>query len=237
MRPTIRGGVRRQRWVVAVFAVIVPLAFPGAASADNSANAESLQYVNTSVAPVTGSDVEYDAQAVAAQTSNGQTAFSLTFKEPLSYDSVITANNNANASVNNCQHCTAVAISVQIVIDAKQDLAALTARDVASAASTNCTNCNTLAEAFQIVYAPSSPVGFAVGDNLYLLWTELHALQYSGLSLDKIQSKSTREVTAFVSVLRALADQGGFTPATNNYNPAELTTQQPVIDLLNVYHH
>jgi len=117
MLPAIRDGVRRLRWVVAVLAAIAPLAFPGAASADNSANAESLQYISTSVAPVSGSDAEYDNQAVATGTSNGQTVFSVTYKAPLSSASVITANNNANASVNNCQNCTAVAISLQTVID------------------------------------------------------------------------------------------------------------------------
>jgi hypothetical protein len=64
----------------------------------------------------------------------------------------------ANASVNNCQNCTALAISVQTVVAAKSELAELTANDQANATmGTNCANCNTLAEAFQIVYAPACP--------------------------------------------------------------------------------
>jgi hypothetical protein len=242
MLPAIRDlrvGVRRLRWVVAVFAVIAPLAFPGAASADNSATSEALQYVSTSVAPVTGSDAEYDNQAVATQTNNGKTAFSLTFKAPLSFASVITANNNANATVNTCQNCTAIAISVQTVIAAKQDLAELTAHDVANAASTNCTNCNTLAEAFQIIYAPlsNSPVSWMIVADLGKLQNELKALQNSGLSLDQIQSQSTQDIKAIGEEFLAASDVG-LTPALNPYNlPAQLTSQQPVFDVLSAFHH
>lgn len=241
MLPAIRSGVRRLRWIVAVLAAIAPLAFPGAASADNSANAESLQYVSTTVAPVTGSDAEYDNQAVATQANNGQIAFSVTFKAPLSFASVITANNSANASVNNCDSCTAVAISLQAVIAGKQNLAELTASDTANASGTNCTNCNTLAEAFQIVYAPlsTSPGSWMVIADLGKLQSELQGLQNSGLSLAQIQSKSTADVKAMVKELRIAADENSqVTPAINEYQlPAQLTNQQPVIDLLSAFHH
>jgi hypothetical protein len=241
MLPAIRGGVRRLGWVVAVLGVIAPLAFPGAASADNTATAESLQYVSTSVAPVSGSDAEYDNQATATGTSNGQIAISVTFKAPLSFASVITANNTANASVNTCQNCTAVAISVQTVIAAKQDLAELTATDVANATMTSCTNCNTLAEAFQIVYAPlsTSPGSWMVIADLGRLKSQIQGLQNSHLSLAQIQSQSTADVKAMVSELEIASDEGSqVTPAINSYSlPAELTSQQPVIDLLSAYHH
>jgi hypothetical protein len=241
MLPAIRSGVRRLRWIVAVLAAIAPLAFPGAASADNSATAESYQYVNTSVAAVTGSDAEYDNQAVANQTNNGQTAFSVTFKAALSSASVITANNTANASVNNCQNCTAVAISLQAVVAGKQNLAELTANDTANASGTNCTNCNTLAEAFQIVYAPlpTSPGSWMVIADLGRLQIQLKALQNSGLSLAQIQSKSTADVKAMVKELQIAADENSqVTPAINDYHlTAQLTNQQPVIDLLSAFHH
>src|SRR5580700_8968520 len=84
MLPAIRGGVHRLRWVVTVLAVIAPLAFPSTASADNSATAESVQYLSTSVSPVSGSDQEYDNQATATETSNGLTALSVSYKAPLS---------------------------------------------------------------------------------------------------------------------------------------------------------
>jgi hypothetical protein len=240
MLPAIWSGVRRLQWVVAVLAVIAPFAFPGAASADNNATAESIQYVSTTVAPVSGSDAEYDNQATATQTSNGLTAFSITFKAPLSSASVVTANNNANASVNNCQNCTAVAISLQTVIAAKQQLAQLTANDVANAASTNCTNCNTLAEAFQIVYAPlsTSPGSWMVIADLGRLQNELKALANTRLSLAQIQTQSTADVTAMVTELQNATADSQVTPAINSYQPtAALTTQQPVIDLLSAFHH
>lgn len=241
MLPAIRGGVRRLRWVVAVSAAIASLAFPGTAAADNNATAEALQYVSTTVAPVAGSDAEYDNQATATQTSNGLTAFSVTVKAPLSFASVITANNTSNALVNNCQNCTAVAISLQTVVAAKQDLAELTAHDVANAASTNCTNCNTLSEAFQIVYAPlsNSPGSWMVVADLGRLQNQLKALQNSGLSLAQIQSQSTADVAAMVAELQVAANEDSqVTPSINEYSlPAELTNQQPVIDLLSAFHH
>ncbi|MGH3256286.1 MAG: hypothetical protein ACRDOU_12990 [Streptosporangiaceae bacterium] len=221
-------------------AVIAPLAFPGAASADNSATAESLQYVSTSVAPVSGSDAEYDNQATATQTSNGQTAISVTFKVPLSSASVITANNNANASVNNCQNCNAVAISLQAVIAAKQDLAELTASDVANASGTNCNNCNTLAEAFQIVYAPlsTSQASWMVIADFGRLQNQFNALQNSRLSLAQIQTQSTADVKAMVSELQIATEDSQVTPAFGGYQPTtNLTNQQPVIDLLSAFHH
>jgi hypothetical protein len=232
----IRDGACRLRWVVAVLAVIMPLAFPGAAAASNIANAESYQYISTSVAPVTGSDQEYDSQAAATQTSNGQTAFSLTFKYPVSYASVITANNTATASASNCQNCNAIAISFQAVTTAKPDLAELTAHDTASATSNTCTDCNTLAEAFQIVYAPDTLQPGIIGAVVLQLKPELEGLQNSGLSVDQIQSESTADVKAAVSELQAASGQGSMMiPQINDYNlPAEATSP-PVIDLLNAF--
>ena len=227
MLPAIRDGVRRLRWVVAVLAAIAPLAFPGAASA-NSANAESVTYISTTVAPVSGSDAEYDNQATATQTSNGLTAFSVTFKTPLSSASVITADNNANASVNNCQNCTAVAISLEAVVAAKGQLAELTAHDVANAASTNCTNCNTLAEAFQIVYAPvsTSQVSWMVIPDLGRLEKELQGLESTRLSLAQIQSQSTADVAAMVTEMQDAVGVGSPEP----------TSLQPLFDLLSAFH-
>ena len=240
MLPAMRGGVRRLGWVVAVLAVIAPLAFPGAASADNSANAESLQYVSTSVAPVSGSDAEYDNQATATGTSNGQNTFSFTYKVPLSSASVITADNTANASLNNCQNCTAVAISLQTVVAAKSELAELTANDQSNATSTNCTNCNTLAEAFQIVYAPlsTSMVSWMVIPYIGKLESELKGLQNAHLTLAQIQADSTADVTALVSVLQKATEGSQVTPGINeSQSPTELTSQQPFIDLLSTFHH
>lgn len=241
MLPAIRGGVHRLRWVVVVLAVITPFAFPGAASADNNANAESIQYISTSVAPVSGSDAEYDNQATATGASNGQTAFSVTYKAPLSSASVITANNISNASLNNCQNCTAVAISLQVVVAAKSELAELTANDQANAASTNCTNCNTLAEAFQIVYAPlsTSMVSWMVIPYIGNLENELKGLQNRHLTLAQIQTDSTADVAALVSVLQNAVGEGSqVTPGINaSQSPTQLTSQQPFIDLLSTFHH
>jgi hypothetical protein len=240
MLPAIRGGVRRLRWVVTVSAVIAPFAFPSAASADNNATSESVQYVSTTVAPVSGSDAEYDNQATATGTSNGQTTFSFTYKVPLSSASVITADNTANASLNNCQNCTAVAISLQTVVAAKSELAELTANDQSNATSTNCTNCNTLAEAFQIVYAPlsTSMVSWMVIPYIGKLESELKGLQNSRLSLAQIQSQSTADVQALVSVLEIATEGSQVTPGLNeSQSPTELTSQQPFIDLLSTFHH
>jgi hypothetical protein len=241
MLPVIRSGMRRLRWVVAVLAVIAPFAFPAAASADNSANAESVQYISTSVAPVSGSDAEYDNQAAATGTSNGQTVFSVTYKAPLSSASVITANNTANASLSNCQNCTAVAISLQTVVAAKSELAELTANDQANSISTNCTNCNTLAEAFQIVYAPlsTSMVSWMVIPYIGKLENELKGLQNAHLTLAQIQTDSTADVAALVSVLQNAVGEGSqVTPGINeSQSPTELTSQQPFFDLLSTFHH
>jgi hypothetical protein len=228
MLPAIIGGVRRLRWVVAVLAAIAPLAFPGAASA-NSADTESVTYVSTTVAPTSGPDAEYDNQATATQTSNGLTAFSVTFKTPLSSAAVITADNNANASVNNCQNCTAVAISLEAVIAAKGQLAELTANDVANAASTNCTNCNTLAEAFQIVYAPvsTSEVSWMVIPDLGRLENQLKALESTRLTLAQIESQSTADVAAMVTEMQDAVGVGSPEP----------TSLQPLFDLLSAFHH
>ena len=240
MLPTIRGGVRRLRWVVTVLAVIAPLAFPSTASADNGATSESVQYVSTGVAPVSGSDAEYDNQATATQTSNGLTALTVSFKAPLSLAEVITANNNANATVSNCQNCAAIAISVQAVLAGQPSLAGLTAYDVANASGTNCTNCNTLAEAFQIVFDPQSSMSvFLAVSYIGKLQQQIQALQNTHLSLAQIQSVSTADVAAAVTKLqRAAAADEQVTPAINGPQqlPTELTSVPPVL-LLSVFHH
>lgn len=240
MLPAIKGGVRRLRWVVAVLAVVAPFAFPGAASADNNATAESVQYVSTTVAPVSGSDAEYDNQATAAGTTNGKTVFSVTYNVPLSSASVITANNTANATLNNCQNCTAVAISLQTVVAAKAQLAELTATDQSNAASTNCTNCNTLAEAFQIVYAPlsTSMVSWMVIPYIGQLENQLKGLQNAHLTLAQIQTDSTADVKSLVTLLQSAVDGPQTTPGINgSQSPTQLTSQQPFIDLLSTFHH
>lgn len=222
--PAIRGGAWHLRWGVAALAVMVPLAIPSTALASNSANAESLQYVSISVAPVAGSDQEYDASATASPTTIGQTVFALTFKAPLSSSSVITADNNATASTD-CENCEAVAISFQAVVAAKQDLAELTANDVSNATTNSCENCNALAEAFQIVYAPSgtSPMSWMIIASFAQLKSELEGLENSRLSVDQIQTKSTADVNYIVSELQDVS------------SGALATTDQPYIHLLSTY--
>lgn len=222
--PTIRGGARRLRWGAAALAVMVPFAIPSSALASNSADAESLQYVSISVAPVAGSDAEYDAQATASPASSGQTVFSLTFKTPLSSSSVITADNNAAASVS-CENCEAVAISFQAVIGTKQDLAELTANDVSNATTTGCVTCNALAEAFQIVYVPSgpNPISVMIVGVFVQLKSELQALQHSGLSVDQIQTQSTQDVNFVMTELKSVS-AGSL-----------MTSNPPIIHLLSVY--
>jgi hypothetical protein len=222
--PAIRGGARRLRWGVVALAVMVPLAIPSTALASNSANAESIQYVSISVAPVAGSDQEYNAQATASPTTSGQTVFSLTFTAPLSSASVITADNNATASTA-CENCEAVAISFQAVVAAKQNLAELTANDVSNATTNSCGTCNALAEAFQIVYAPygSSPMSWMIIAAFAQLKSELQGLQNSRLSIDQIQSKSTQDVNYIVSELQ------------NVSAGALATSNQPYIHLLSTY--
>ena len=241
MLPAIRGRVHRLQWVVAVLAVIAPFAFPGAASADNNnATAESVQYVSTTVAPVSGSDAEYDNQATATGTGTGQNAFTVTYNAPLSSASVITANNTANASLNNCQNCTAVAISLQTVVAGKAQLAELTANDQANSTSTNCTNCNTLAEAFQIVYAPlsTSMVSWMVIPYIGRLESQLKGLRNSHLSLAQIQSQSTADVATLMSQLQTAVSGSQVTPGINESQASNaLTSQQPFIDLLSTFHH
>jgi hypothetical protein len=237
LMPEIRGGAWRLRWGVAALAVMVPLAIPSTALASNSANAESLQYVSISVAPVTGSDQEYDAQASASPTANGQTVFSLTFKAPLSSSSVITADNNATASTD-CENCEAVAISFQAVVAAKQDLAELTANDVSNATTNSCGTCNALAEAFQIVYAPygSNPMSWMIIAAFAQLKSELQGLDNSRLSVDQIQTESTQDVNYIVSELQDVSGGGpSMAPAINDYDLPLATSNQPYIHLLSTY--
>jgi hypothetical protein len=236
MLPVIAHVARRLRWVAAVLAIIMPLAFPGAASADNSANAESMQYVSTSVTPVAGSDQEYDNSAVSAQTTSGQTAFTLTFKTPVTYASVITADNDATATANNCQNCTAIAISFQAVTTAKPELAELTANDVANATSTSCSNCNVLAEAFQIVYAPDSLEPGMIGGALLQLKEQFAGLQNPSLTLGQIQSKSNADVKTVLSELQNAATQGSMmTPGINDYDLQAQALSPPLVDLLSAF--
>jgi hypothetical protein len=239
MLPAIRGGVRRLRWVVAVLIAVAPLAFPGAASA--GAISEAYQYVSTTVAPVAGSDAEYDNAAAATESSNGQTDFSVTYKAPLSSASVITANDTANASLSNCENCTAVAISLQTVVAAKTELAELSADDQANATVTNCTvNCNTLAEAFQIIYAPltTSTVSWMVIPDIGKTENQLQALSTAHLTVAQIQTDSTADVNALVKLLQSAVEQQVTSPGINgSQQTAQLTNQQPIIDLLSTFHH
>jgi hypothetical protein len=237
----IRGGASWLRGgAVAALAMIVPLAIPGAASADvgPTATSNSIQFVGVTVNPPSGSQTaEYDNSAYAASAANRRAPFKFDFKLATTSAPLVIANNDAEADVSSCGHCGATAIAFQVVLVSKHTLAELSATDSALATTENCTTCNSLAEAFQIVYATDkwSVVRWEVQSAAYQVAFRLRMLQYSHLSTAQIQAVSTGLINNFISWLESNGeDSTGLPPVLNG---AGQTTQltggtQPYIGLL-----
>jgi archaellin len=234
------------RWgSVTALAMAVPLAIPGAASANvgPTADSNSIQYVNVNINPPSGSQTaDYENSATAASANNRRTPFEFDFKLGSTSAPLVTANNSAEAQVSNCRRCGATAIAFQVVLVSKQTLSALTATDSAQATTSNCTTCNSLAEAFQVVYATPqwSVVSTAVQMVAYQVSWELRMLQYSGLSTSQVQARSTAIVSNFISWLQGNSRSStGWSPVINGAGQTtELTgTNQPYIGLLSTIQH
>jgi hypothetical protein len=242
-------GAWRLRWGIAALAAIAPFAVPAAASAATpTATGESIQYVNVTVNPPAGTQTaQYSNSVTSDNTKNGRSPFAFKYRLWNSKAPLVTATNNAEASVSACSHCGATAIAFQVVLVSKQTLAELNATDTAAGTTNACTTCNSLAEAFQIVYATSNPslmttvVTYAANQTA----RELQQLQHSGLSTTQIQSRSTTQVNNLIKLLQASSgNQGGFggsawSPAVNGagHSAALTGTTAPIIDLLSQIHH
>lgn len=233
------------RWGVVAVAAIVPFVLPAAASASplsgpsfnetNTANAESIQYVNASLGTGVSAGVTYSNAESQNSTGSGRDPFGFNYSLQLSFNPEITANNTASADVSNCGDCGAVAIAFQTVLVAKNTLSYLDATDTATAASTGCrSDCNALAEGFQVVYATNDVdsvdgyVEWAVND----VANELRDLGYSGYSNAQIESQSISLMNQLICVLQ---DQSvGVTPATNCASNAAawVSATEPAISLL-----
>jgi hypothetical protein len=239
-------GAWRLRWGVVAVAAIVPFVLPAAASASpaptfnviNSANAESIQYVNASLGTGVAAPVTYANQETQNSAGSGRDPFGFSYSLQLSFDPEITATNTANANVSNCGNCGAVAIAFQTVLVAKNTLADLAATDTANAVTTGCRSvCNSLAEGFQIVYATNDVdsvdgyVEWAVND----VANELRDLGYSGYSNAQIESQSITLVNQLICVLQDKSV--GVTPATNCASNAAawVSATQPAISLLSAF--
>jgi hypothetical protein len=244
MLPKIKGRAPWLRWgAVAALTMIVPLGFPGTASADGGATANSIQYVSVTVNPPSGTQsAEYDNSAYATSALNRLAPFKFDFRLAATSAPLVSANNYAEADVSSCGHCGATAIAFQVVLVSKQTLADLSANDSAQATTENCTTCNSLAEAFQVVYATDkwSVVRWEVQSAAAQVAFQLRMLQYSGLSTDQVQARSTWLINNFISWLQGNSeDSTGWTPAINGANQTvELTgTTQPYIGLLSTIQH
>lgn len=246
MLPKIRGGAPWLRWgAVAAVAMVAPLAVPGLASAAEGpiATANSIQYVGVTVNPPSGTQTaEFDNSVSAATSQNRRAPFNFDFKLQGTSAPLVTANNYAQADVSSCSHCGATAIAFQVVLVSKHTLAELSAIDAAQATTENCTTCHSLAEAFQIVYATDkwSVVRWEVQAAAYRVAFQLRMLQYSRLSTDQVQARSTWLINNFISWLQGnSAASTGFAPVLNG---GDQTVQlsgdaQPYIGLLTTFQH
>jgi len=246
MLPKIRGEASWLRWgAVAALTMAVPLAVPGVASAQNgpTATANSIQYVGVTVNPPSGAQTaEYDTSVYAASAHDGRRPFKFDFKLSATNAPLVTANNYAQADVSSCRHCGATAIAFQVVLVSKHTLAELSATDSALATTENCTNCNSLAEAFQIVYATDkwSVVRWEVQSAANQVAFKLRLLQYSRLSTDQVQARSTWLINNFISWLQSNSENStGQAPAMNGANQRIKLTgnTQPYIGLLSTIQH
>jgi biopolymer transport protein ExbB/TolQ len=129
-----------------------------------------------------------------------------------------------------------------VVLVSKHTLAELNATDTALATTENCTTCNSLAEAFQIVYATDkwSVVRWEVQSAANQVAFRLRLLQYSGLSTNQVQARSTSLINDFISWLQGNSEAStGLAPAMNGANQTiKLTgSTQPYIGLLSTIQH
>jgi hypothetical protein len=216
----MRNWAWRLRCGVMASAIIVSLAIPVTASASTRA----ATYVNL---------------ANAISLRSGSADFTLKFQLQQSSASTVNAVNRAVASTSKCHNCGAVAIGFQILVVAKQNLAALNADNTANATSFDCVRCSTLAAAYQIIsVSDSQPLTGQQEQDLNRIRAEVEALRNYGLETDQIQSRAGQLANQAVSILQ---DGAGTAPAAlapafpainGSALPAQLAeSNQPVVKL------
>jgi hypothetical protein len=125
---------------------------------------------------------------------------------------------------------------------AEHALAKLSATDTALATTEHCTTCHGLAEAFQVIYATDqwSAQQWLVPVAAYQVAFQLRALQYSDLSSDEVQARSTSLVNDFIAWLQSNCEEStGLLPVLNGPDQTVNLTadNRPHISLLTSFQH
>lgn len=131
-----------------------------------------------------------DDSAVAVNTKDGSTLFKFAFSVRQIMGDVVDQTNTAIAYAN-CNECTTVAISVQILlVSGSPDQ--VTPTNLAVALNENCTECQTLASAYQFVFGTGEELRFTAEGRKQIadIRKRFKELRKSGLTTDEIKAQA-----------------------------------------------
>lgn len=147
-------------------------------------------------------DAGGDTSAVAVNTKDGSTLFRFAFSIKQIMGEVVDQSNAAVAYAN-CEECTTVAISVQVLlVSGSPD--EVTPTNLAVALNEDCTECQTLAAAYQFVFGNGEELRFTAEGRRRIadIRRRFQALRNAGLSVEEIQEQADALAGELRDVLR-----------------------------------
>jgi putative peptide zinc metalloprotease protein len=153
--------------------------------------------------PAAAQDSGGDTSAVAVNTKDGSTLFRFAFSIKQIMGEVVDQQNAAVAYAN-CEECTTVAISVQVLlVSGSPD--EVTPTNLAVALNEDCTECQTLAAAYQFVFGNGEELRFTAEGRQRIadIRRRFRQLRTSGLSVEEIQAEADALAGELRDVLRS----------------------------------
>lgn len=152
--------------------------------------------------PVTPPAAAQDTSAVAVNTRDGSTLFRFAFSIKQIMGDVVDQQNVAIAYAN-CEECTTVAISVQVLLVSGSP-SKVTPTNLAVALNEGCTECQTLAAAYQFVFGNGETLRFTAEGRRQIadIRRRFRQLRRSGLSVEEIKRQADMLAGELRNVLR-----------------------------------
>jgi putative peptide zinc metalloprotease protein len=157
-----------------------------------------------------------DNSAIAINTKDDSTKYSISFKIERTMSSVVNPINSAIAYAS-CSNCQTVAIAIDVVF-AMGSSNVVTNTNQAYAINYECTQCSTLADAYQFLTTTGGPVHLTASGNQQIaeIRRQLEALRHENLNIFQINQQVTQLMTQLQTVLSTQVVPAGKPAATDS---------------------
>lgn len=191
-----------RRTAVAGFAAAVLLLGVGTGARALLSGEPSDSTTSTETTGESGMGAGDDNVAVGSNTRDGSEVYSVRLKIVQTTADVVDSGNAAVAAAS-CEDCTTVAIAIEGVLVAGDDVDEVTPVNLAIAVNSECTGCETLAAAYQYVTQNDTRVLITPEgrQTVASLRQQLNTLRLRDLSLEEVAAEADRIAMEFYDVL------------------------------------